>query len=282
VNLDLGVLSGLAPRRAKNRARVERPRRWRLPDLDWARIGSASLGALAVATLAAVLGVALDRPVRRVEVDGAFQRVSPLDVEQVVRARLTGGFVTANLEALRVAIEALPWVDRARVQRRWPDSLAVQVTEQTASARWGAAALLNARGELFLRDGRHLPPELPRLDGPTGSERPVAELFFQLQPRLLEAGLCVSALRLDPRGAWELDLANRVIVRFGRRQLQERIERFFKVGAPVVAGRPNDIAYLDMRYSNGFSVGWRTPGAPLARPAPAEDTLATHKRDPDA
>jgi cell division protein FtsQ len=282
VNLDLGVLTGLVPRRPKNRARVEQPRRWRLPDLDWARIGSASLGALAVATLAAVLGVALDRPVRRVEVDGAFQRVSPLDVEQVVRARLTGGFVTANLEALRVAIEALPWVDRARVQRRWPDSLAVQVTEQTASARWGAAGLLNARGELFLRDARHLPPELPQLEGPAGSERPVAELFFQLQPRLLEAGLRTSALRLSARGAWELDLASGVVVRFGRRQLEERIERFLKVGAPVVAGRPSDIAFLDMRYSNGFAVGWRTQGSAPARPAPAEDTHTNRKRDQDA
>jgi cell division protein FtsQ len=282
MNLDLAALGGLLPRRAKNRARVEKTRRWRLPDLDWARIGSTALGAAAVTALAAVLAVALDRPMRRVEVDGAFQRVSPLDVEQVVRTRLTGGFVTANLEALRRAIEALPWVDRARVQRRWPDGLAVQVTEQMASARWGATGLLNARGELFLRDGRHLPPELPRLEGPDGTERPVAELFFQLQPRLLEAGLRMSALRLDPRGAWELDLANGVTVRFGRRQLQERIERFLKVGAPVVAGRPNDIGYLDMRYSNGFSVGWRTQGAPQARPAASEDTLATHKRDPDA
>ncbi len=282
MNLDLGVLTGLTPRRAKNRTRVEKTPRWRLPELDWARLGSTSLGALAVAALAAVLGVALDRPMRRVEVDGAFQRVSPLDVEQVVRTRLTGGFVTANLDALRHAIEALPWVDRARVQRRWPDRLAVQVTEQMASARWGAAGLLNARGELFLSDARHLPPELPRLEGPDGSERPVAELFFQLQPRLLEAGLRVSALRLDPRGAWELDLANGVTVRFGRRQLQERIERFLKVGAPVVAGRPSDIAYLDLRYSNGFSVGWRTQGTPRARPAGSEDTLAIHKRDPDA
>jgi cell division protein FtsQ len=219
--------------------------------------------------------------VRRVDVAGTFQRVSALDVEQCVRARLRGGFITANLDEVQHSIEQLPWVDHARVQRRWPDGLIVQVTEQMAMARWGETGLLNSRGELFIKDARHVPPELPRLDGPEGSEHQVATLFFQVQPRLLESGMRMSALRLDPRGAWELDLASGVTIRFGRRQLDERLERFFKVGASVVAGRPNDIAYLDMRYSNGFSVGWRTQGSPRPRSPEVEDTPEAQKRDQD-
>jgi cell division protein FtsQ len=278
----VSALAQLLSRRAKNRPRAADERRLRLPEIAWGQLAPKALGTGAVLALFAVLAVALDRPVRRVAVDGAFQRVSPLEVEQVVRAQLAGGFVSANLDALRQAIETLPWVDRAQVQRRWPDGLAVQVTEQVASARWGATGLLNARGELFLKDTRHLPQELPRLEGPDGTEHQVAQLYTQLQPRLLEAGLRVSALRLDPRGAWELDLANGVSVRFGRRQLQERVERFVRVGAAVVAGRPNDIAFLDMRYSNGFAVGWRTQGAPAARPAATRERRAQQQRDSDA
>jgi cell division protein FtsQ len=278
----VSALGTMLSRRARNRARVESKPRWRLPAINWARAGSIALGVAAVAALAGVIGFALDRSVRRVDVAGSFQRVSPLDVEAIVRTRLRGGFITANLDQLQQAIETLPWVDRARVQRRWPDGLVVQVTEQMAVARWGESGLLNSRGELFIKDIRHVPPELPRLDGPANAERQVADLLFQLQPRLLEAGLRPSALRLDARGAWELDLASGVTVRFGRRQLDERIERFLKVGAPVVAGRPNDIAFLDMRYSNGFAVGWRTQGSSPARPGAAEETLATRKRDQDA
>ena len=275
-------LASLWPRRAKNRARTEKSRRFALPRIPWRRLAPPLLGLAALSGLAGAIALALDRPIRRIDLAGPFQRVSPLDVEQVVRTRLRGGFVTANLDALQRAIEALPWVDRARVQRRWPAAVAVQVTEQSATARWGATGLVNARGELFLRDARHVPPELPRLDGPEGSEHQVAELLYQLQPKLLETGLRISALKLDPRGAWDLDLANGVNVRFGRRQLQERVERFLKVGAPVIAGRPNDIAFLDMRYSNGFTVGWRTPGSPQARPATNEETPLKTKRDQDA
>jgi len=278
----VSVLAAILPGRARNRVRVEKAPRWRLPSIDWPRVGSAALGIGAVAALAAVIGFALDRPLVHLQITSPNQRVTTLDVANVVRARLRGGFITSNLEEVQHAIEQMPWVDHARVQRRWPGTLVVDVTEQMAVARWGEAGLLNARGELFISDARHVPPELPRLEGPPHTEHQVAELLLRLQPRLLDAGLRTSALRLDARGAWELDLANGVVVRFGRRQLEERIERFLKVGAPVVAGRPNDIASIDMRYSNGFAVGWRTQGAAPARPASADDTHTTRKRDQDA
>jgi cell division protein FtsQ len=264
------ALRALWPARSRNRARAEKkPPRFTLPTITWTRVAPLVVGASAVAGLLGAIGYALDRPLRRIEIAGAFQRVSSLDVEHVVRERLRGGFVSANLDTLQAAIEGLPWVDHARVQRRWPDALAVQVTEQSAIARWGDTGLVNARGELFIRDARHVPPELPRLDGPAGSEHDVAELFFQVQPRLLEAAMPMTALRLDARGAWEIDLANGVTVRLGRRQVQERLERFLHAGAALVTTRSTDIAFLDMRYSNGFSVGWRTPGTP--QPAPGLD-----------
>jgi cell division protein FtsQ len=277
------MLAGLFTPRPKNRKRTEQ-KKLALPAVDWTRIGSTLLGAAAVLGVALTLALALNRPVRAVEVAGNFQRVQALDVERVVRAELTGGFVTANLAELQTAIEALPWVDHARVQRRWPDGLRVEVTEQVAAARWGTTGLLNTRGELFVREARHIPPELPALNGPEGTEQQVADLYFQLYPRLLESGLRVTSLRLDARGAWELDLATGATVRFGRRQLQERVERFVRVGAPVVAGRPSEIAIVDMRYSNGFSVGWRTAGAavqaaPTGAAAPAANSGAGAAQD---
>ena len=71
----------------------------------------------------------------------------------------------------------------------------------------------------------------------------------------------IAALRLDERGAWELDLDNGVTVRFGRREVDERIERSSAPASQVIAHRVNDIAYVDMRYSNGFAIGWRTPAS---------------------
>ena len=107
-----------------------------------------------------------------------------------------------------------------------------------------------------------MPPELPRLDGPEGAEPLVAQRFLAVQDRLGGLGLQVAALRLDPRGAWELDLSTGVTVRLGRRQVDERMDRFVEFAAQVIVGQAADIRYVDMRYSNGFAIGWRDSRKP--------------------
>lgn len=267
-------------RRNRNRPKKPEGRKLELAAFDWMRVLRAAtvLGVLLGTTL--LMRAALDQPVKRILVDAPFRRVSPVEVEQVVRASLRGGYMTADLERLRRAVESLAWVDRARVQRVWPDGVRIEVVEQVAAARWGDDGLLNTRGELFMTGSRHVPQELPRLDGPTGMESSVAQRYLGIQARLVEQGLRVAALRLDARGAWEIDLTNGVTVRLGRRQVDERMERFLRVAAPVIAGRAAEITYIDMRYSNGFSIGWRD-GAPRDAVRPAADH-APLQQDPDA
>jgi cell division septal protein FtsQ len=38
--------------------------------------------------------------------------------------------------------------------------------------------------------------------------------------------------------------------------VNERLERFIALASPMVAKRLAEISYVDMRYTNGFSVGW--------------------------
>lgn len=269
--------------RRRNRAKARQPERklkWQLPQFNYARVVPGALVAVAVTAGLAALVTSLDRPLTSIVVNGPFQRVAALDVERAVRENLHGGFLTADLSSIKRAVEKLPWADHARVQRHWPDGVYVQVTEQVAAARWADAALVNTRGEIFAVDARHIPEELPRLEGPPGSEAQVAELYFQLYPRLLESGLRATSLTEDARGAWQLQLSNGVLVRFGRRQLSERVDRFLRAGAAVLATRGSDIAVLDMRYSNGFAVSWRTPGTASVLPTPAV-TEPNMTKEPD-
>jgi cell division protein FtsQ len=242
---------------------------WRLPRfaVDWkSALRKGALLALVIGSLGA-LTWALDRPVSVISMDGNFQRVSPGQIEKAVAPFLAAGFMSANLDAIQRAVEILPWVDHARVQRRWPMRLHVTVIEQTAAARWGDAGLLNTRGELFVRAAAHVPAELPRLSGPDGTESQVAQRYLSAQARMLEAGMRIAALRLDERGAWELDLDSGITVRLGRRDVDERLDRFIRTASQVISHHVADIAYVDMRYSNGFAVGWRGPSSPSAVPA---------------
>jgi len=243
--------------RRKNRRKPPVPRR-RLPAIRWRRVGSWCLTLALLALGAGAVRWALDRPIETVAVAGRFQRVAPLDIERVVRAEVHGeGLLSVDLARLRRAIHTLPWVDAVSAQRAWPRGLDVLVIEQNAAARWGEHGLINTRGELFAADERHVPPELAELSGPEGKESLVAQRYLATEGRLQRAGLRLTALRLDARGAWEFDLANGITVRLGRRQVDERFERFMSSALKLLIERGQDIAYVDMRYTNGFAIGWR-------------------------
>ena len=251
----------------RRQATVGEPHWWERVNWRAAGVVASVLASCAVFTM--LLLFALDRPVRRVVLEGAFKRVSPPEIESVVTEHAHGGLASVNLAQIRSRVEAIDWVDNAVVTRVWPDAIKVVLTEQVAAARWNDVGLLNARGELFLRKARYVPPELPLLEGPEGSEGAVAQLFIEAQGRLLEAGLRLTGVRLDERGAWELELTNGLQVRLGRQAVKDRLERFIALASPMVAKRVAEISYVDMRYTNGFSVGWNARSALAV--APQED-----------
>jgi cell division protein FtsQ len=257
------------PWKKRNRRQVRNEGPTLLERVDWRAAGIVASLAAGIGVFALLLVLALDRPVQRVLVEGSFQRVSPPEIEAAVVEVARGGLASVDLDEVRGRVERIDWVDHAVVSRRWPDALRVVVVEQVAAARWNDAGLLNARGELFLRNARYVPPELPLLEGPDGSEGMVAQLYLDAQGRLLEAGVRLTGVRLDERGAWELELANGVKVRLGRLAVTDRLDRFIRLASPLVAKRAAEIGYVDMRYTNGFSVGWNSRSALAV--APRED-----------
>jgi cell division protein FtsQ len=257
-------------------SRRTKGKKWSWPKLaiDWRSFAHRAALVLCIGACLAALIWACNRPLRVIAMDGNFQRVSPVEIEKVVAPYLSTGFMTVDLDGIEHAVETVPWVDHARVRRQWPMGVHVSVTEQIAVARWDDAGLLNTRGELFVRYATHVPAELPRLSGPAGSETAVARRFLAVETRMQEAGLRVTALRLDARGAWEMDLDNGVTVRLGRRDVDERTDRFIRTAAGVIAHHVNEVTYVDMRYSNGFAIGWRTAAATLPAAAKSDDSGA--------
>jgi len=212
-----------------------------------------------LATLVGVFFVAqmlLDRPVNKLELHGAFQRVTPIQIEAALAPALDSGFLSSDLGELQRLVESLDWVDEAAITRVWPDTLVVRIVEHQAAARWGETGLLNTGGELFTDESRYEFPELPRLVGPRGDERRVASQYLALRGRLAEANLALDTLSMDERGAWQLELASGQEIRFGRRDLERRVDRFFDVVVPVMAAEMHRVRYIDLRYANGFAVGW--------------------------
>lgn len=250
-------------RRRKMAARKTRQKTARrMRRIPWRQIAVSTTAALLIAVFCVGLVFVLDRPLQRLLVEGDFRRVSAAEIGEAIRPQLNGGFVSVDLEAIRAVVQALPWIAEVHVRRRWPDGVRVRVREQDAIARWDGQYLLNSDGEVFVKVAPEAFMELPLLHGPDGSEARVTERFKALGADLHGVRLQLEAVRLDLRGAWSIRLANGPEVRFGRRDVDGRIDRFLQLAAGPLADRFNNIRYIDMRYSNGFAVGWRDEPAP--------------------
>ncbi len=198
-------------------------------------------------------------PIRAVRIEGDLQRVDRERLQEVVAPLATTGLLLVDVDSVRVALERMPWVERAYVRRLWPDRLLLTVVEQQAVARWADGQLVNRRGELFVVDAEGQPDGLPELHGPEGQARRLLEQYRLLDGLLSVAGQQVTRLELDPRRAWRLTLASGLEVELGRSEIRTRLERLLGLLLGWDEERLAAAERIDLRYANGLAVRWHVP-----------------------
>jgi len=161
-----------------------------------------------------------------------------------------------DLAAVRPRHHTLPWVDSVSVQRAWPRGLNVLVIEQTAAARWGERGLLNTRGELFDTDERHIPPELAQLAGPTARSHWWRSAIWPRKD-VSRRRACAYRMRLACTRRLGIRSCQRVTVRLGRRQVDERFEKFMNTALKLVRSAARTLPTWICVTTNGFAIGWR-------------------------
>jgi len=221
------------------------------------RIASPILAGLLLCAVAAFSLPGLNRvPIRTVAIHGELHHVTREELEALIVPFTSWGWLRLPAERLGRRLEELTWVASARVRREWPLAVSILITERRPVARWGRDALLDESGELFTPGGP-VNRTLPLLEGPDGTEKEMLDRYRAFSARLGARSLALDELRLDPRGAWRLELRDGPQLRLGADSIDLRLERAL-VAVDELAGEPGtEIAYLDLRYPNGFAVAWR-------------------------
>jgi cell division protein FtsQ len=196
-------------------------------------------------------------PLKEITISGQRQFIEDKQIESLVRQGQPGSFFELNVAQTHKMIEALPWVYRASVRKRWPNGLEIYVVEQVPSARWNDDLLLNQHGEVF--DGIEVANReqlsLPSLFGPGGSEQTALQGYRDMQSLLVVADLQIHELFLSERFAWNLRLANGIKLNLGRSEFIDRLQRFVDI-FPLISTQNKAVDYVDLRYDTGLAVGW--------------------------
>ncbi len=256
-----------AAKPAKAAKTAKAPRGERQP-IAWNQWAGRAMPVLALSLVGAlVLGgwwmlhVVGSEPVSRVLFTGALKHVDREELVARTQPLLIGeGFMTADLEAIRSELLQLPWVAEVSVRRQWPSQLVVAVTEQEPIARWGSDGLLNRRGQVFRPQPLGNVGALPALFGPDAAAADVVARYAELSSLLAGEGLRLMSLGTDKRGSWRAELDGGVELRLGTGELLDKLRRFARVYRAELQPRFAEVAYVDLRYSNGLAVGWRAVG----------------------
>jgi cell division protein FtsQ len=219
--------------------------------------------------------------IEAMQVYGELHWVDREKLNAAVQPYLNSNFFSADLSGIKQTVESLPWVASASVRREWPNQLQITLNEHQPVARWKDSALINDKGELFA------PAEIPsqmaqtlvQLQGPDNTYQELFAIYRELQPLFakmatdtelftnqsdtaLADGLIIREVYLNERRALGIQLQNGIRVMFGRMSasmdLNNAASRFLKAFASNLQQQAGQISVVDLRYTNGFAVQWKS------------------------
>jgi len=200
---------------------------------------------------------------RRVRVEGT-ERADTGEIEARLAPAMGRNLLTLDLDELRRAAEAGPWVRSVVLKRSLPDTLVVEVHERTVEAgAWigGTRYLVDEEGLVIAEVGAGPSPPGPWLVGVDGVVAPA-------RPGRLRAGVAaLRAIRRHRPGFLEeiaeVDLGDprRIVLRLREgselwlpmERHPENLERFFRLRAQIEA-LVGPVAYADLRWEDQIAV----------------------------
>ena len=154
--------------------------------VTWAILAVLTLLALVAAQYAGLTAAAYQQyaalaakagfQVKRVPVTG-MERVDQLKVYQLVLAEKDRAMPLVDIEKIRADLLQYGWIKDARVSRRLPDTLAVEIIERKPAALWqrnGRYSLIDANGIVLANVRAGEGGDLPTLNGNEANEHIVA------------------------------------------------------------------------------------------------------------
>ncbi len=197
-------------------------------------------------------------PVKRVVIHGEIDRVRPVEIRQRVQQLSGDGMIALDLMVLRDHLEQLPWVDRVRLRKRWPETVEVWIEEQQAVAVWGEQGYLNRRGEFFDADGvllDHL--QLPVIVAHEQRSDLRYRQLLRFKEILRPSGGEVAKMEIDRRGSMLLELRSGLLLNLGRAGMERRLARWSSQSAVIMSRLKQPIEKVDLRYERGMAVKMR-------------------------
>lgn len=198
--------------------------------------------------------VSLNQPIRVINIEGDFKRVSLKTIQSITSEMKNKGFLSVRQSLIKKKLESFNWVKSVQLSKEWPDTINISVIEDDVVGIWNNELLLNSSGSLYALDKRVIPGELIQFFGPEDLVDEVYEQFKLYNNELIARGILIEKIGLDLRGSWSVTVRPGIEIKLGDQNTEERFDRFLMIWDKSLLENFELISYIDLRYAEGFVI----------------------------
>ena len=221
------------------------------------RMGLLMLSTLILVVLLSFPDINEQITIKKILINKSLQYVEKNDVDALLEQALEEDFFSLELNNVAEAVGHIPWVKSVQVKKIWPDTVLMNIQEQSPVARWGDTQLISATGEIFAPGNLREFDHLPHLLGNELQREEITRFYDQATLILRDSGLNISVLNMTTDFERRIQFDNGLSIILSAKQGLERIKEFSDVFQKHIAPKLENIAHVDLRYDSGFAVAWR-------------------------
>ena len=180
------------------------------------------------------------------------------DIREVAKKYVRSkSFFNIDINYLQSKIENIDWISSANIRRSYPNEIIIFVTEHIPIAIWNNKDYLNQYGEIFTANKKN--NKFPILISKNNKNKIIFEYLSLFSNDLIRHNINEKVVKIieDDIRSISVILSSGFTIKLGSKNVKEKIDIFFKVYQTLNSSDLSKMRYIDMRYSNGFSVGWK-------------------------
>ena len=180
------------------------------------------------------------------------------DIREVAKKYVRSkSFFNVDINYLQSKIENIDWISSANIRRSYPNEIIIFVTEHIPIAIWNNKDYLNQYGEIFTANKKN--NKFPILISKNNKNKIIFEYLSLFSNDLIRHNINEKVMKIieDDIRSISVILSSGFTIKLGSKNVKEKIDIFFKVYQTLNSSDLSKMRYIDMRYSNGFSVGWK-------------------------
>ena len=186
-------------------------------------------------------------PINYITIGQKTLNVNESDIFRIAENYLKNkSFFNINMDYLKNAIEKVDWVRNVNIRRSYPNKVIIFLEEYKPVALWNNNFYISDNGEIF--SANKIKKKLPNISSFTNRNIIIFEYFSLISDGILNNKIDEKIYQIKENEIRSLTVlfASNIAVKFGSKNIKERIDIFFKAYKTLNSSDLKKIRYIDM------------------------------------